>query len=132
MAQTDLGQERSLGDLFAELSEETSTLIRQELQLAKAEMSQKVSQASRNVAFLAIGGLVAYVAFLALTAALIMALAELMAGWLAALLVGLVMGLIGYFLIQKGLSELKQMTPVPERTVATIKEDVEWLKQEMS
>lgn len=132
MAQIDMREERTLGDLFAELSEETSMLIRQEMQLAKAEVSQKVSKASKNIAVLAVGGVIAYVGFLALTAALILGLAELMTPWLAALLVGIVMAVIGYFLIQKGISTLKQMTPVPERTVASLKEDVRWLKQEMS
>jgi Zn-dependent protease with chaperone function len=132
MAQINRREERTLGDLFAELSEETSMLIRQEMQLAKAEVSQKVSKASKNITVLAVGGIVAYVGFLALTAALILGLAELMTPWLAALLVGIVMAVIGYFLIQKGISTLKQMTPVPERTVASLKEDVRWLKQEMS
>ncbi len=132
MAQMNPGEERSLGDLFAELSEETSTLIRQEINLAKAEMSQKVSKAGKNIASLAIGGVVAYVGFLALTAALIIGLAGFIPGWVAALIVGVVMGLIGYLLIQKGMSELKKMTVVPERTVETLKEDVQWLKQEMS
>lgn len=132
MAQVNMREERSLGALFAELSQETSTLIRQEMQLAKAEVSQKLSKAGKNIAILAAGGVIAYVGFLALTAALILGLAEFMDVWLAALLVGVIMAVVGYIIAQRGLSELKEMTPVPERTIESVKEDVRWLKQEMS
>lgn len=128
----EVRDERSLGDLFAELSREVSTLVRQEVHLAKAEVSQKASQAGRNVAFVALGGFIAYAGFLALIAALILGLSEFMAGWLAALLVGLIICAVGYLLVQKGINELKRVNPVPRRTVESLKEDAEWVKQQMS
>jgi xanthine/uracil permease len=128
----EVRDERSLGDLFAELSREVSTLVRQEVHLAKAEVSQKASQVGRNVAFVALGGFIAYAGFLALIAALILGLSEFMAGWLAALLVGLIICAVGYLLLQTGINELKRVNPVPRRTVESLKEDAEWVKQQMS
>jgi Putative Actinobacterial Holin-X, holin superfamily III len=124
--------ERSLGELFSELSQEVSTLFRQEAQLAKVEMSQKASQAGRSVGLVAAGGAVAYAGFLALLAALILGLAQIMAGWLAALIVGLVVAGIGYAVVQKGLSELKNMNLAPEKTLKTLREDGQWLKQQLN
>ena len=124
-------EEKSLGDLFGELSQETSTLIRQEVQLAKAEMSEKVSEIGKNVAILAVGGFLAYAGLLALIATLILILAEVMAGWLAALLVTLVILIIGSVLIMKGLNDLKSINPAPEQTLETLKEDKEWVQRQI-
>jgi hypothetical protein len=122
---------RSLGELFAELSRETSTLVRQEVQLAKAEMSQTASQIGKDIGFLAVGGAVAYAGFLALIAALILGLVALgLAGWLSALIVGLVVAGVGYFLVQKGLNELKRVDLKPQQTIETLKEDKEWAKEQ--
>jgi hypothetical protein len=123
--------ERSLGDLFAELSREVNTLVRREVKLAKTELSQKAADAGKNIVFIAAGGFVAYAGFLALLAALILGLAEFMSGWLAALIVGLVVAGIGYFLVQKGIKELKHINPAPEQTIQTLREDKEWLTQQL-
>ena len=124
-------EDRSLGELFTELSRETSTLVRQEVQLAKAEMTQKASQVGKDVGFLAVGGAVAYAGFLAIIAAVILALVAVgLAGWLSALLVGLVVAGIGGFLIWKGLNALKQEDLVPRQTIETLKEDKEWAKEQ--
>lgn len=125
-------QERSLGQLFSQLSQDVSALFRQEVRLAKIEMSQKASEAGKQVGFIAAGGFVAYAGFLVLLAALILGLSEFMAAWLAALIVGIVVAGIGYFLVQKGISDLKNMNPAPEKTIKTIKEDGQWLKQQVS
>jgi len=123
--------ERSLGELFGDLSKDTVNLVRGELELAKVEMSQKVSKVGKDLGFLAIGGAVAYAGVLALGAALIIVLATIgLPWWLAALLVGLVVTGIGYFLIQKGLTELKRQNLAPTGTIQTIKEDVEWMKEQ--
>ena len=131
MAEIRIEDNRSLGDLFSELSRETSTLVRQEVQLAKVEVSQKVSRIGRDVAFLAIGGVILYAGFLALLAALIIGLAEFMDGWLAALIVGLVVVAVGYFLVQKGINELRRVNPIPERTLESLKEDKEWIQDQI-
>ena len=127
-----LQAERSLGELFSELSQEVSTLFRQEAQLAKVEMSQKASQAGKSVGFIAAGGAVAYAGFLALLAALILGLAQFIAGWLAALIVGVIVAGIGYAVVQKGLTELKNVNPAPEKTLKTLREDGQWLKQQLN
>jgi uncharacterized membrane protein YqjE len=122
---------RSLGELFAELSRETSTLVRQEVQLAKTELSETASQVGKDIGFLAVGGAVAYAGFLALIAMLILVLVALgLASWLAALIVGLVVAGIGYFLVQKGLNELKRVDLKPQQTIETLQEDKEWAKEQ--
>ena len=124
--------EQSLGQLFSQLSHDVSYLFQQEVQLAKVEMTEKASQAGKQAGFIAAGGFIAYAGFLALLAALILGLAELMAGWLAALIVGVVVLAVGYFLIQKGINDLKNLNPAPERTIKTLKEDGQWLKQQLN
>jgi len=124
--------DRSIGELFAELSRETSTLVRQEVALAKTEMSQKVSRIGKDVGMLAVGGAVAYAGFLAILAAVIIILAELIPWWLSALIVGAVVAGIGYFLIQKGREDLKRTNLAPQQTIETLKEDAEWAKRQVS
>lgn len=122
---------RSLGDLFSDLARDTGTLVRQEVALAKAELTQKATEAGKDVGFLVAGGAIAYAGFLAIVAAIALGLARLgLPLWAAALLVGLVVAGVGGFLVQRGLSSLRQLTPVPERTVETLKEDVEWVKEQ--
>ena len=129
---TVVRQEPSLGELFSELSQEASTLLRQEVQLAKAEVTRKATQAGREGAFVAAGGFVAYAGFLALIAAAIFGVAEFIPLWLSALLIGVIVAGVGYLLLQKGLNGLKEINPAPERTIETLKEDKEWLKQQVT
>ena len=123
--------ERSLGELFADLSRETTTLVRQEVELAKTEMTQKASRVLKNVGFLAIGGAVAYAGFLAIIAAVIILLAAILPWWLSALLVGIVIAATGGFLIWKGLDALKKEDLVPRQTIESLKEDQEWAKEQV-
>jgi hypothetical protein len=123
---------RSLGDLFSELTSELRTLVRQELELAKVEMSRKASRVGKDVAFLALGGAVAYAGFLVLLSMLVIALAYAIPLWLSALLVGALTAGIGYFLIEKGRTRLKQEDIKPEQTIETLKEDKEWAKRQMT
>src|SRR5215210_3055134 len=122
--------DRSLGDLFAELAQETSTLVRQEVNLAKTEMSQKASRAGKHVGFLAAGGAVAYAGLLAILAAVIILLNDVMPLWLAALLVGLVVAVVGYLLVRRGLDALKREDFAPRQTMETLKEDQQWAKDQ--
>lgn len=124
-------EERSLGDLFADLTRETSTLVRQEIELAKTEMKEKATKTGKNVGFLAAGGIVAYTGVLALVAGVILLLGQAIPLWLSALLVGLLIAGGGYFLIQKGITALKNMDMVPHKTLETLKEDAEWAKQQI-
>lgn len=122
--------DRSLGELFSELTGGIGTLLRQEIQLAKTEVSEKASKAGRNVGYIAAGGFVAYVGVFALVAGLILLLGLVIPYWLSALIIGAVIALIGGILVQKGLKTLQEENFAPERTVKTIQEDKEWLKEE--
>ena len=124
--------DRSLGELFSELTRELTALVRQEVALARTELTQKATTVGKNVGVLAAGGAVAYAGFLALLAALIIGLGQLgLPWWLSALIVGLVVAGIGYLLVQKGLTALKQLNLAPEQTIATLKEDKEWAKEQV-
>jgi hypothetical protein len=125
-------EDRSIGELFAQLAKETSTLVRQEVTLAKTEMSQKAGEVGKQVGFLAIGGAVAYAGLLAIIAAIVIALASLgLPWWLSALIVGVIVAAVGYFLVQRGLSALKRQNMAPQQTIDTIKEDAEWVKEQV-
>jgi len=130
MTQQQQSGERSLGELFAELTRETSTLVRQEVALAKTELSQKVAEAGKDVGLLGAGGAVAYAGFLAVIAGVIAGIGTFLPVWLAAILVGLVVLGIGYVLVQRGRSGLKRADLMPRQTIATLKEDTEWVKDQ--
>ena len=121
-------EDRSLGELFGDLSRETTTLIRQEVALAKAEVSEKIPKIGRDVGFIAVGGLLAYAGLLALVAAAVIGLAHAITWWLSALIVGVVVIAIGGGLAMSGLNALKKQDLAPKQTMQTLKEDVEWAK----
>ena len=132
-------RDRSIGSLIKELRDETTTLFRQEIALAKTEMSEKASSAGKNAASIGAGAAVlmagALVLLLGVSALLYWALVKMgvshyVSGWLAPLIVGGVTALIGYSLVQKGVSALKRISPVPEKTVESIKEDKQWLQNQ--
>ena len=126
MATTD---DRSVGELLKELSEQTSTLVRQELELAKAEMSEKGKQAGMGAGMFGGAGLFGLLAMIALTACLVMALDRIMVDWLAALVVTAVYAAIAGVLALQGRNKVREAAPaVPEQTRDTLKEDVEWAK----
>jgi len=130
--QKSVKEERSLGDLFSELAGETGTLVRQEVALAQAEMTQKAADVGKNVGFLVVGGAVGYAALLALITAVIVGLAYFMPLWLSALIVGAVVGFIAFLLISSALKALKNTDLKPRQTVKSLKEDAEWLKNQVS
>jgi xanthine/uracil permease len=123
--------DRTLGELFAELSRETSALVRQEVALAKAEMSEKASTIAKNVVLLVAGGAIVYLAAVFILLALVIGLANVMEPWLAALIVGAVVAVVGTVLIITGINTLKATTIVPEKTIATLKENKEWVQQQV-
>ena len=125
-------EDRSIGELFAELSQKTTSLVRQEIELAKVEMSQKASRVGKNVGFLVIGGVVAYTGLLAVVAAGIVLLGEVIAYWLSAAIIGVVIAAVGAVLVVKGANTLRQEEPTPRETVETLQEDKEWLKDQTS
>ena len=123
--------ERSLGEIFSDLTQNFSELVREEVALAKTELSQNASKLARDVVFLAIGGFIAYAGLLVLLACAVLALAFLVPFWLSALIVGLVVVIIGYAFIQKGISDLRNGALMPRQTVESLKEDREWAKEQI-
>jgi hypothetical protein len=124
--------ERSLGDLISELATETSTLVRQEVALAQVELTNKAVIVGKNVGFLAVGGAVGYAAFLTILAAVVVILSYVVPLWAAALVVGIIVGVTAYFLISSSLAELKRAELTPRETVESIKEDAQWLRDQMT
>jgi uncharacterized membrane protein YqjE len=122
-------RERPVGDLLKELSTQTTTLVRQELELAKAEMAEKGKRAGLGAGMFGGAGLFGLFGFGALTACLVLALATFLASWLAALIVALVYGAVAGVLALRGRKQIRQATPpVPEQAVDSTKEDLEWVK----
>ena len=125
---TDL-RDRPIGDLLKQLSEETTTLVRQELDLAKAEVAEKGKKAGTGAGMFGGAGVAALLGLGALTAALIAALDLAMATWLAALIVGLIWLAVAGVLALQGKNKVQEATPpVPEQATESVKEDVEWAK----
>ena len=128
---TALRQERSIGELFGQLTQDLSLLVRQETQLAKTEIQEKISRASRDLVALAAGGIVALIGGFTLVAAIILLLVDPVGlePWVAALLVGVLLAGGGYVMLQKGLRDLKTVDPAPRRTVESVKEDIQAIKE---
>lgn len=124
--------ERSLGELFSELAGETGTLIRQEVALAQVELTQKATKVGKNVGYLVVGGAVGYAAVLALLTAAIIGLGTMIGYGFAALVVGIVVAVAAGILIMSAINALKNVDITPRQTVETIKEDAQWLKDQVS
>lgn len=121
--------DRSLGELFGDLARDTGLLVRQEVELAKAELTRSATRVGKDIGFLVAGGAVAYAGFLGILAAIAVGLGQLgVPWWLATLLVGLVVAGVGGLLVQRGLAALRREDLAPQRTIETIKEDVAWAK----
>ncbi|CAN5700155.1 hypothetical protein BH24ACI4_BH24ACI4_34460 [soil metagenome] len=124
MAEND---NRSLGELFAELSRETGTLIRKEMELATREMTANLKQAGAQAGMVAAGGALAHAGLLVLLAAMVLGLAQLgITPWLAALIIGVLTVGVGYLLANRGLANLRRTNMTPVQTIETLKEDAKW------
>jgi MFS family permease len=122
--------DRPLGELVQQLSEQTSTLVRKELELARAEMAQKGKAAGIGAGMFGGAGIFGVLALGALTACFILALAETMDGWLAALIVAVVYGAIAGILALTGRRKVREATPpLPEQAKESVREDVERTKE---
>jgi uncharacterized membrane protein YqjE len=122
-------RERPTGELLKQLSDQTTTLVKQEIELAKLELQEKGKKAGVGAGMFGGAGAVGLYALGALTATIILALATFLPGWVAALIVTVVYGAIAGVLALRGKAEMKQATPpVPEQAVETTKEDARWVK----
>ena len=124
-------QERSIGELFGEFSQDMTLLVRQEIRLARTELGEKAGAVSKRLTSVIAGGVVACIGALALVAGIILLLTQVVGipAWLSALLVGIAMAIGGYVTLRAGLRALKTIDPAPRRTVETLKDDVRWAKE---
>jgi hypothetical protein len=127
--------DRSFGSLFSELTQETTTLVQQEVALAKVEVSEKISQVGSGLATLILGGFVLFAGLLKLLDAAVYGIEELLppdqAPWLAALIVGIIVAIIGAVMLQKGRSTLRPGNLAPQRTAESLQRDKEFAKEHM-
>lgn len=124
--------EPSISDLVRQLAQDSTTLIRQEVALAKSEMRDNVRTAARDMSMIAVGGAIAAVGMLVLTAFLVLLLGSLLQNyWLAALIVGLVFVIIGGVMAWSNLNSLRSAELKPEQTMDSLKEDKQWMQQEI-
>ena len=121
-------RERGIAELVKDLASQTSTLVRQEIQLAQAEVTQKGKVAGRGAGMLAGAAVAGLLALGALTAALIALLDKAMATWVAALIVMALWAIVAAVLAKAGQNALQRATPPAPQTVETVKEDIQWAK----
>jgi Flp pilus assembly protein TadB len=120
-------RDRPIGDVTRELMNDVSTLVRQEIELAKAEFEQKGRNAASGLQMFGAAGVVGLAAAGALTAFFVLVLALVMPAWLSALVVAVVLGAVAFVLARQGKERVEEAgTPVPEETIESVKEDVEW------
>jgi drug/metabolite transporter (DMT)-like permease len=123
----DRTDDRSLGDLLAELSRETSALVRKEVELATTEISEKMKKAGIQAGIMAAGGALVHAGLLVLLAGIVLGLAELgVASWLSALIVAVAVIGGGYFLINQAMTKMRATNYVPTQTMESLKETASW------
>lgn len=126
-------REQPIGELLKQLSDDLSALVRQELKLAQAEMTEKGKKAGVGVGMFGGAGVVGLLALGALTTCLIAALATAMEVWIAALIVTVIYAAAAGALALNGKDRVSQATPpLPEQTIQTVKEDAQWAKTQLS
>jgi uncharacterized membrane protein YqjE len=124
--------DKSLGQLFSEMTSDLGTLMRKEVELAKVETKEEVARAGKAGGMLGAGGITAYLALLFASFALAWLLDEAMHTALAFLVVAVLHGVIAAVLLSRGRARLKDVSPVPQQTVETLKEDMEWARAQKS
>jgi hypothetical protein len=126
-------RERPIGEVAKELTSDLSLLVRQEIELAKAEMTEKGRTAAPGLGMFGGAGIVALCSAGAITAFLVLVFSLFLPDWAAALIVGAVLAAIAYVLVKQGKERVADAgKPVPEQTIETVKEDVEWAKTRAS
>ena len=121
--------DRSLGELFSDLSQQTADLIRQELRLAKVELSEKLSDVGRQAMMIGVAAAFGLAAVVTIAAAVTLLLIEVgVVAWLAAAITAAVMGLTAYLLAQSGIAALRKRSIAPVETIHSLKETTQWLK----
>ena len=124
------GDDRSIGELLAQLSQDTAQMVRREVRLAEAEMTQKAYRAGKNAGFVAAGGALAYAGLLAVMAGIVMLFARTRRPWFSAFSVGLSVAGAGALLALRGVDALKREGVAPRETIETLEENREWLRDQ--
>jgi hypothetical protein len=140
MAVAGVKEERSIVQLLRELTTETRTLLKQEVDLAKTEMTEKAARVGTNLGGLAVGGAVVFLGALALLAAVVYGLTSILshlmslgvAVWLAPLVVGGALAAVGWSMVKKSLGTLKHESLAPQKTTQSLQENKAWLKEKIS
>jgi hypothetical protein len=136
-----INEQSNIVDLLKNLRDDTTTLVRDEISLAKTEISEKIASAARNVGYLAAGALVAYAALIIILQGISLLVRDLFisagmnpasASLLGFLIVGAVVGVVGALLIVKALNTLRKEPLTPTKTAETLKEDKEWVQNKVS
>ena len=122
-------RERPLGEIARDLTRDVSLLMRQEVELAKAELTQKGRTAAPGLGMIGGAGVVGLMAAGALTAFLVLVLSVFLPEWSSALIVGAALAAVAYLLVKQGKERVEEAgAPIPKQTIETVKEDVEWAK----
>ena len=124
-------EERTLSDLFTELLDETRLLVRQEIALARTEVTNNIRALGRDIALVAVAAVLLFVAFQVFVATAILALALVLPAWASALIIGAVLAIVGVILGLVGYRDIRSRGVLPEDTVETLKEDREWVQDQM-
>lgn len=133
-------EEESIADLVKDLRDETMNMVRQQVELAKTETSEKVSRLGSNAASISAGGAVLYAGFLFLLAGLTflgyiglvaLGLSTTISLWLMPLITGAIVSIIGYVMISGSMKKIKQTSILPVKTAHSIKEDQKWIKRKL-
>jgi hypothetical protein len=132
MQWTETQAEPGFRDLLRSLSRGVGLLLKQEVEFAKVEVSKQMAHARKGVILLAIGGVLGYSGFLVLLAAAVFALAQVVPLWLSALLIGFAIAITGGILLWSGKNELKAEKLKPQKTIDVVKEDISWMKSQLS
>ena len=125
-------EERTLSDLFTELLDETRLLVRQEIALAGVELRKKASAFGVDIGLVVVAAVALFVGFEALVTAAILALALVLPGWASALIISAILAFVGLVLALIGWQDAKNRSLLPEDTIKTLKEDREWIKDQIT
>lgn len=121
--------DRSVADLLQDILRNVQDIVRAEVRLAKTEVWEETTKAKSSALWLGAGTISAVFALLFLLLMIMFALALVMATWAAALIVGAGLAIAAVILLMAGMKRFKKIHPVPERTVESVKENIEWAKQ---
>jgi hypothetical protein len=124
-------RERTFNELLTDLSWEVRDLLRQEMLLAKNEMTAKLTRAAGDMKSAAIGGAVLHAGFFAIVAAAVLLLGNVVSYWLSALIVGAAACFIGYYMVKNGVRDMRKINITPTETISTLREDEKWLKEKV-